>query len=169
LSHRETWLRQSCLTSSSRSTSTYEGARGDNRKERLGEATTLREAQTEARARRDPPLKHNFRVELKELITIPSIATRLKMSPKTDKMIGPNKNAWCEFHQAYGHPIRNCLVLGHQLDELVKSGFLKDYLLEPHKDQALVAARIDQGHEVPIHGEINTISGGFSRGGCIAS
>jgi len=55
------------------------------------------------------------------------------------------------------------------LDELVKSGFLKDYLLEPHKDQALVAARIDQGHEVPIHGEINTISGGFSRGGCIAS
>jgi len=31
-----------------------------------------------------------------------------------------------------------------------------------------VAVGIDQGHEVPTHGEINTISGGFSRGGCIA-
>jgi len=27
----------------------------------------------------------------------------------------------------------------------------------------------DQGHEVPVHGEVNTISGGFSRGGCTAS
>jgi len=26
-----------------------------------------------------------------------------------------------------------------------------------------------QGHEVPIHGEVNTISGGFSGGGCTAS
>jgi len=56
----------------------------------------------------------------------------------------------------------------HQLDELVKSGFLKDYLQKPQDDQALVAARADQGHEVPIHGEINTISGGFSGGGCTA-
>ncbi|XP_068504396.1 uncharacterized protein [Phaseolus vulgaris] len=83
--------------------------------------------------------------------------------------MGPNKNAWCEFHQAYGHPIRNCLALAQQLDELVKSGFLKDYLQEPQEDQALVAAGVDQGHEVPIHGEINTISRGFSREGCTAS
>jgi len=27
----------------------------------------------------------------------------------------------------------------------------------------------DQGHEVPVHGEIHTIVGGFSGGGCIAS
>jgi len=27
----------------------------------------------------------------------------------------------------------------------------------------------DQGHEIPVHGEINTISGGFSGGGCTAS
>jgi len=61
------------------------------------------------------------------------------------------------------------LSLGHQLDELVKRGFLKDYLQEPQEDQALVAVGIDQGHEVPIHGEINTISRGFSGGGCTAS
>jgi len=46
---------------------------------------------------------------------------------------------------------------------------LKDYLQEPQNDQALVIAGADQGHEVPIHEEINTISGGFSGGECTAS
>ena len=32
-----------------------------------------------------------------------------------------------------------------------------------------MAARADQGHVVPIHGEINTISGGLSGGGCTDS
>ena len=102
------------------------------------------------------------------MIVIPYIAARLKVPPKTNKKLRPNKNAWCEFHKAYGHPIYNSLSLGHQLDELVKNGFLKDYLLELQKDQALIATGIDQGNEVPIHGEINTISGGFSGGRCTA-
>jgi len=33
----------------------------------------------------------------------------------------------------------------------------------------LVVAGADQGHEVPIHGEVNTFSGGFSGGGFPAS
>ena len=32
-----------------------------------------------------------------------------------------------------------------------------------------MTARADQGHEVPIHGEINIIVGGFSGKGCTAS
>jgi len=108
-------------------------------------------------------------VELKELIPIPNIAARLKVPAKTDRKMEPNKNAWCEFHQANGHYIRNCLALTHQLDELVKSGFLKDYLQDSQNDQALVTIGADQGHGVSIHGEINTISRGFSRGGCTAS
>ena len=51
----------------------------------------------------------------------------------------------------------------------MKNGFLKDYLQEPQGAQALAAPRGDQGHEVPIHGEINTISAEFSGGGCTAS
>jgi len=131
-------------------------------KKRAGKPYERTQAGT--RARRDLPPKHNFRVNLKELIAIPNIATRLKVPTKTDKKMGPNKNSWCEFHQANGHYIRNCLALAHQLDELVKSGFLKDYLQEPQDDQTLVTAGADQGHEVSIHGEVNTISGGFSRG-----
>jgi len=81
-------------------------------------------------ARENVPPRHEFIVELKDLITIPNIAERLKIPAKTNNKLGPNKNAWCEFHQAFGHPIRNCLVLGHQLDELVKNVFLRDYLQE---------------------------------------
>ena len=78
--------------------------------------------------RKNKPVRHSFVVELKDLIIVPNIAERPKIPAKTNKVLGPHKDAWCKFHQAFGHPIRNCLVLGHQLDELVKSGFLNDYL-----------------------------------------
>jgi len=71
-------------------------------------------------------------VDLKELIAIPNVTDKLKSLPKTDKRLGPSKNVWCEFHQTFSHSLRNFLALGFQLDELVKSGFLKDYLQEPH-------------------------------------
>ena len=108
-------------------------------------------------------------VELKDLIVVPNIADRLRVPANTDKVLGPHKDAWCEFHQAFGHHITNCLALGHQLDELVKSGFLKDYLVGPSAAAALAVLEEDQAHEMPIHGEVHTISGGFSGGGCIAS
>ena len=107
-------------------------------------------------------------IELKDLIVVPNITERLKMSPKTDKKLGPHKEAWCEFHQVFGHPIRNCLALGHQLDKLVKI-FLNDYLAEPQRTETSPASGEDQRHEMPVHGEIHTISGGFSGGGCTAS
>jgi len=101
-----------------------------------------RKPQTRGRARENVLPRHNFVVELKDLIAIPNIAERLKLSPKTDKKLGPNKNAWFEFHQAFSHPIRNCLVLGHQLDKLVKNGFLRDYLQETQgtEDVAVIGA-----------------------------
>jgi len=39
------------------------------------------------------PPRHNFVVELKDLIAIPNIAERLKIPAKIDKKLGPNKNA----------------------------------------------------------------------------
>jgi len=108
-------------------------------------------------------------VELKDLITVPNIADRMRVPAKTDKVLGPHKDAWCEFHQAFGHPIINCLALGHQLEELVKSGFLNDNLVGPSGAATLAAPVEDQAHEMPIHGEVHTISGGFSGGGCTAS
>jgi len=123
----------------------------------------------EATTRENVPLRHDFVVELKDLIAIPNIVERLKIPPKTDKKLGPNKNAWCEFHQAFGHPIRNCLALGYQLDELVKNDFLRDYLQEKKGGEDVAVTGGDQGHEIPVHGEIHIIAGGFSGGGCTAS
>jgi len=115
------------------------------------------------------PPRHDFVVELKDLITIPNVAEKLKVPPKTDKRLRPNKNTWCEFHQAFGHPIRNCLELGHQLDELVKNGIMRDYLQEKQGTEDMAVTGGGLGHEVPVHGEIHTIAGGFSGGGCTAS
>ena len=72
-----------------------------------------RKPQARGHVRENKPVRHNFVVELKDLIVVPNIAERLKMPTKTDKMLGPHKEAWCEFHQAFGHLIRNFLALGH--------------------------------------------------------
>jgi len=74
------------------------------------------------------PLRHNFVVELKDLIVVPNIANRLRPPVKSDKVLRPHKESWCEFHEAFGHHINNCLALGYQFNEFVKNGFLKDYL-----------------------------------------
>jgi len=52
-----------------------------------------RKPQTRGRTREDVPPRHNFLVELKDLIVVPNIAERLKMLANTDKRLGPNKNA----------------------------------------------------------------------------
>ncbi|XP_068483135.1 uncharacterized protein [Phaseolus vulgaris] len=118
------------------------------------------------------PLRHNFVMELKDLIAIPSIADRLRPPIKADKVLGPRKESWCEFHEAFGHHINNCLALGYQLDELVKNGFLKDYLMEKQAGRpsgSQPGGSEGQQHEAPVLGEIHTIAGGFSGGGCTAS
>ena len=51
----------------------------------------------------------------------------------------------------------------------MKNDFLKDYLQQLQGVQTLEAPGGDQGHEMPIHSEIHTISGGLSGGGCTAS
>jgi len=129
-----------------------------------GQAGGNRPARERAR-----PTRYNFVVELKDLIVVPNIAERLRQPVKSDKVLGPGKDSWCEFHEAFGHHINNCLSLGYQLNELVKSGFLKDYLAVPTTTVAPPAPLEDQAHEMPIHGEVHTISGGFFGGGPTAS
>ncbi|XP_068504433.1 uncharacterized protein [Phaseolus vulgaris] len=40
------------------------------------------------------PLRHNFVVELKDLLAVPNIADRLRPPVKTDKELGPHKDSW---------------------------------------------------------------------------
>ena len=115
------------------------------------------------------PARYNFVVGLKDLIVVPNIAERLRRPGKSDKVLGPRKDSWCEFHEAFGHHIDNCLSLGYQLDELVRTGFLKDYVAEPATTTALPPPAEEQAHETPVLGEVHTIAGGFSSGGPTAS
>ena len=46
---------------------------------------------------------------------------------------------------------------------------MKEYLEGSQEGSKEESALEDQGHEVLVHGELNTISGGFSRGGCSVS
>jgi len=108
-------------------------------------------------------------VELKDLIAVPNIAKRLRRPTKTDKVLGPRNDSWCEFHEAFGHHIDNCLSLGYQVDELVRTGFLKDYVAEPTTTATLPPSAEEPAHEMPVLGEVHTIAGGFSGGGPTAS
>ena len=84
---------------------------------------------------------------------IPNVANKLKSPLKTDKRLGPNKDTWCEFHQTFGHSLRNCLTLGFQLDKLVRNGFLKEYLQELQGAPTSAALVGDQGQEVMEEGQ----------------
>jgi len=89
--------------------------------------------------REDTPTTHNFRMDLQELIVISNMTDRLKSPPKTNRRLGPSKDTCCEFHKAFGHNLRNCLALGHQLNELVRNDFLKEYLQEKQGTPTSVA------------------------------
>ena len=87
--------------------------------------------QQPARREYNRPPKHKFFMGLADLIAIPNISARLKAPEKVgDKVLRTKPDAWCEFHQCFGHALDSCLSQGYQLDDLVKSGFLNDYLLD---------------------------------------
>jgi len=120
-----------------------------------------RKPQAKGRARENKLVRHNFVVELKDLNVVPNIAERLKIPTKTDKVLEPHKDAWCKFHQVLGHPTRSCLALGHQLDELVKSGFLNDYLAEsqgmgPQQRQGKIKGMRCQYMEESIQSQVDS-------------
>jgi len=55
-----------------------------------------RKPQAKGRSGENRPVRHNFVVELKDLIVVPNIADRLRIPAKTDKVLGPRKDAWCD-------------------------------------------------------------------------
>jgi len=59
---------------------------------------------------------------------MPRVVDKLKFPQKKERNLGTRKDAWFEFHRAFGHNMERCIVLGHQLANLVKDGFLKEYL-----------------------------------------
>jgi len=97
------------------------------------------------------------------------VADKLKFPQKIDQFLGSRRDAWCEFHRAFGHSVEQCITLSNQLAYLVKEGFLKEYL-EANQEKLRGKVAIGyQTHENPIHGELNSIVGGSSKGGSSTS
>jgi len=122
-----------------------------------------------AKAREDLAFQPKFWISYKELLTVPGVVEKLKFLQKFDRNLGQRKKAWCKFHKGFGHDVLRCITLGYQLAGSVKNGFLMEYLDEDQKEPKGEVAPRDQAYEIPVHGELNTISGGFSRGGSSAS
>jgi len=93
------------------------------------------------------------------------VANRLKFPQKTDQLLGSRRDTWCDFHRAYGHDIEGWIALSYQLANLVKKGFLEEYIKVGQEESKGEAISLTQTHETPMHGDLNTIAGGFFGGG----
>jgi len=125
-----------------------------------------RKNQTRSKAKDDLPFRPKFKMSYKELLAMLGMADQLRFPLKFYRNLGPHKGVWCDFHQAFGHDVENCIALGYQLAGLVKDGLMKEYLAGSPEGTKEELQSVDQRHEVVIHDEINTISKGFLGGGC---
>ncbi|XP_020208747.1 uncharacterized protein LOC109793700 [Cajanus cajan] len=116
-------------------------------------------------------------------------ASLFKFPAATERQLGPLKTDWCEFHRAHGHSTENCFVLGRQIERLIKEGRLREFVARKqegsssdrrsrrtHDDARRDRRRektpprdsptkVSETHQQPIHGDFNTIAGGFAGGG----
>uniref|UniRef100_A0A151UIC5 Retrotransposon gag domain-containing protein n=1 Tax=Cajanus cajan TaxID=3821 RepID=A0A151UIC5_CAJCA len=88
-------------------------------------------------------------------------ASLFKFPAATERQLGPLKTDWCEFHRAHGHSTENCFVLGRQIERLIKEGRLREEKTPPRDSPT----KVSETHQQPIHGDFNTIAGGFAGGG----
>ena len=83
---------------------------------------------------------------------------------------GPSKRditRYCEFHRDHGHRIDDCIQLKKEIKFLIQRGHLRCYMAPEDRNQApppLPRQPALAQHQQPL-GEINVISGGFTRGG----
>ncbi|GFS40591.1 hypothetical protein Acr_00g0069450 [Actinidia rufa] len=77
-----------------------------------------------------------------------------------------NRNKYCEFHLDHGHNTEDCFQLKEQIDDLIKRGYLRKYVVtrpSPNSPDRRY------GDNRPTAGDIQTIHGGFGSGGCSTS
>ncbi|XP_056696908.1 uncharacterized protein [Spinacia oleracea] len=58
-----------------------------------------------------------------------------------------NKNKWCEFHDDFGHHTEECNSLKDNIEDLVRRGYLKQYLLDRREEKEKAAS--GKQHEQP--------------------
>ncbi|RDX74024.1 hypothetical protein CR513_46273, partial [Mucuna pruriens] len=80
------------------------------------------------------------------------------------KVMGNDKDGWCNFHQTFGHITEDCWVLKMQIEKLVQAGHLNRYIRrssnEQCKSRGSSRGRSANTKNPPHRGTIATISRG---------
>ncbi|RDX66335.1 hypothetical protein CR513_54912, partial [Mucuna pruriens] len=90
------------------------------------------------------------------------------------KVMGKDKDGWCDFHQAFGHITEDCWALKTQIEKLVQAGHLNRYIRRASDERRQLQGssvgrstgtnrrdRSQSRQRTPLHrGTIATISGG---------
>ncbi|GAU29790.1 hypothetical protein TSUD_293580 [Trifolium subterraneum] len=95
--------------------------------------------------------------------------------PRTNIIVmGPDIEAWCSYHRCKGHDTERCFRLRDLIEDLIRSGHLGKFLEDAAKRQIALPKQMpyppkgegDGGNKGEKHiVAVNTISGGFARGG----
>ena len=68
-----------------------------------------------------------------------------------------NQNLYCTYHRDKGHTIEQCRVLKDHLEQLVRSGHLKEFVLKPKGQETGQNVRPRGNPLPPLLGVINVI------------
>ncbi|XP_020215402.1 uncharacterized protein LOC109799266 [Cajanus cajan] len=93
-------------------------------------------------------------------------ASLFEFPAATERQLGPFKTDWCAFHRAHGHSTENCFEGGSsdRRHRRAQDDTRRDRRRErtPPRDTPTKAS---ETYQQPIHGDFNTIAGGFAGGG----
>ena len=84
---------------------------------------------------------------------------------KTNSLRG-NKNKYCEFHRDHGYNTEDCFQLKEQIADLMKSGYLRKFVVDRLRSATLEQGYIDNR---PTTRDIQTIHEGVGLKGCSTS
>jgi len=54
------------------------------------------------KVKEETTIRPRFRVSCKELLNMPGVTNKLKFPQRTDRFLGSQREAWCDFHKALG-------------------------------------------------------------------
>jgi len=90
----------------------------------------------------------------------------LEVNPPRTHVMGGDKDAWCKYHRVRGHDTDDCFHLKREIEKLIQNGKLRGYTRGRRDesggdtDDVKDNRRGEEGKHT-----LNTISGGFARGG----
>ena len=74
-----------------------------------------------------------------------------------------NQNLYCTYHKDKGHTTEQCRMLKDHLEQLVKAGYLKEFIVGPRNQEAGQGTQL-QGNPLPPPLEVTKVIHAVSRG-----